>query len=151
MMASKKNKDLKLTIKQSRLADVMEDIARFDNSYRTFDGKLVRAGQVVRLEANNKIARVVARGPAGLKKSEISLSSEVRDKLGVQSGQEVSFSVSKANWIDDFLWAWGATNAMPRIAARLGLVSVGLGFLGVLLGLYSLYLTLCQPGAGSAS
>lgn len=140
-MARKQNTDVKLCVKQSRLADVMADIARFDNSHRTFDGELVRAGRVVVLKTNNRIARVVARGPAGVSQNEISLSSEIRDRLGLSSNKEALFTIAKANWIDDFLWAWGATDAMPRIAARLGVISVVLGLTGLILGIVSAALT----------
>lgn len=136
-MARKQNENLTLRIKQSRLADVMADIARFDNSHRTFDGKLVRAGRVVVLKVNGKTARVVARGPAGVEKDEISLSSEIRDRLDVTTGKQVNFTIAKANWIDDFLWAWSATDAMPRIAARLGVISVFLGLMGLIFGIIS--------------
>ncbi len=141
VMARKQNENLQLKIAQSRLADVMGDIARFDNSYRTFDGKLVRSGRVVVLRANGKTARVVARGPAGVSKDEISLSSEIRDRLNLSSGQKATFTIAKANWIDDFLWAWDATDAMPRVAARLGVISVILGLTGLILGIASAALT----------
>ena len=137
MTMRKKNENLERLVKPSRLADVMNDIARFANSHRTFDGKLVRAGRVVVLKVGDKTARVVARGPAGVTAGEISLSSETREKLGVSSGKAAVFTIAEANLADDFLWAWNATDAMPRIAARLGVISIILGIIGALLGLVS--------------
>jgi hypothetical protein len=121
----------------------MSDMARFHNKHRTFGGVLLRAGRVVVLKVENRKTRVVARGPACVKDGEISLDSATRERLGVETGTTALFQIQKANLIDEFLWAWNATDAMPRVGARLGAISVILGFLGVALGALSLFITLC--------
>jgi hypothetical protein len=135
---AKKNSNIELVVRPAALSDVMDDFARFDNIHRTFDGKLVRAGRLVVLSANGKSVRVVARGQAKDAKGEIRLSSETRTRLAIKSGQTVVFTIAAATLWDEFWWAWGASNPVNRIAARLGLISVGLGFLGAALGAISL-------------
>lgn len=136
-MFRKANNTVRLQVRQADLGDVMGDIARFDKQHRTFNGKLVRAGRVVILQANQRTERVVARGPAKLEKGEIALTSETRERLGISSGAEVDFTFAEANFFDEFLWAWRATNPTDRVAARLGLISVFLGFAGATLGIIS--------------
>jgi len=135
---AKKNSNIELTVRSADLSDVMDDFARFDNLHRTFDGKLVRAGRVVVLSTNGKSVRVVARGQTKGVKDEISLNSETITRLGIKSGQTVKFTISAATLWDEFWWAWSASNPANRVAARLGLVSVGLGMLGAALGVISL-------------
>jgi hypothetical protein len=126
-----------LQVRQADLSDVMGDIARFDGSHRTFNGKLVRAGRVVVLQANQKTERIIARGSGKIGKGEIALTSETRERLGISAGAKVKITFVKASFFDEFLWAWRATNPTDRVAARLGVVSVFLGFTGAILGLVS--------------
>ena len=129
-----------LSVIEAPLRDVMSDVARFDREHRTFGGVLLRAGRVVVLKVGDKTAYVVARGPTGVTKGQISLDSATRDKLKVKAGSKADFVIKKANLLDDFRWAWDATDAMPRVAARLGAISVLLGTVGFGLGILSLYL-----------
>lgn len=63
----------------------------------------------------------------------------MRRKLGVRLNVPAEFVFDEANLWDECVWAWSATDAMPRVAARLGAISVGLGGVGLLLGLISLF------------
>ncbi|WP_144243918.1 hypothetical protein [Sphingopyxis sp. MWB1] len=137
-MAAKNHKVVTLKVIEAPLRDVMSDIARFHKQYRTFDGVLLRAGRVVVIKVGNNTARVVARGPAGVMNDEISLDSATRDKLKISAGSSQAFEIRKANLVDEFRWAWDATDAMPRVAARLGATSVILGVVGLILGIISL-------------
>lgn len=135
----KKSGPVSLTVVSAPSEDVMIDAARVDLSHRPF----CRAGGVIVIRAGDAKVRVVARGLAGgMTKEYISLASAVRSKLKVKPGQTYDFVFEQAGWRDGLYWAWHATDAMPRIAARLGVVSVVLGFIGAVLGGWSLYLTL---------
>ena len=136
-----------LEVVEAPLRDVMSDIARFHKQHRTFNGELLRAGRVVVLKVAGRTAYVVARGPAGVSAKQISLDSATRDKLNVQSGSKFDFVIKKAGLIDEFCWAWNATDAMPRVAARLGAISVVLGGIGLILGIFSLAITFCQSSS----
>lgn len=63
----------------------------------------------------------------------------LREQLGIKSGQERHFIFQEANLWGQVCWAWRATDAMPRIAARLGVLSVVLGLVGLGLGVLSLF------------
>lgn len=133
-MAREKNGPVELTILNAPLRDVMSDIVRLDLSHRPF----ARAGSVIAIRHGSKRVLAVARGPAGVGKTGISLDSATRAKLGVKLNKTASFIFEKANLWDELIWAWSATDAMPRVAARLGAISVVLGAIGLFLGIVSL-------------
>ena len=123
-----------LKIVEAGRGDVFSDIARFHLDYRPF----ARAGRIVVLKAGTNKARVVARGAVGNSKDTISLDSATRERLVLKANQRITFVIQKASFIDEVIWAWTATDAMPRIAARLSAASVGLGLIGLILGIISL-------------
>jgi hypothetical protein len=125
---------VELTVVDAPIRDVMNDICRIHRQHRSF----AKAGRVVVLKCGNMKAYVVARGPAGVRFDEISLDYATRVRLGVSPGERANFIVDSANLLDVFLWAWNATDAMPRVAARLGAISVALGVVGLILGVISL-------------
>jgi len=132
---SKQTIKVDLQVIAADLGDVFSDIARLDFDHRPF----ARAGHIVVIKVGSRRARVVARGIIGNQKHCISLDSATRERLGVKSGQKVKFEICKANFFDEAIWAWTATDAMPRIAARLSAISVALGLIGLLLGIISLW------------
>ena len=123
----------KLTVRQQSLRDVFQDMARVSHEHRNG----CRTGKIIVISANGKTARAVARGAERSDRNGIYLDEATRDRLGVSQGQEVEFTIREGGWFDEFLWAWHATNAMPRVGARLGVVSVLLGLAGLLLGALS--------------
>ena len=123
-----------LKVIQAAVGDVHEDIVRVEISHR----KGTRAGHVVKVCVNGKSAYCVARGMRANKSGVISLDSASRAKLGLEDGRSYSFEISKATFCGEICWAWNATAAMPRIAARLAVLSVALGLIGFLLGIISL-------------
>ena len=126
--------EIELEVREADLDDVFSDIARLHLDHRPF----ARAGKIIVLQVGAKTARVVARGAVRNRKDSISLDSATRERLGVKSNQRATFKIRKARFMDEVIWAWTATDAMPRIAARLGAVSVVLGLLGLVLGIKSL-------------
>lgn len=117
--------------------DVMSDIVRVHLSRRPF----AHAGRVIVVKHRSAKVRLVARGATGVTKNQIRLDAASRRTLGVSVGQAAAFEFIEAGWWDGLVWAWHATDAMPRVAARLGVVSVLLGAIGVVLGAWSLWLT----------
>lgn len=139
---------LKLTVIEAALEDVFSDIARLHLDHRPG----AEAGKIIMLTVGGKTAYAVARGlRSGTSKGQIALDSAMRERLDVKANQVYEFEIKPAGFWGSVCWAWHSTDAMPRVAARLGAISVGLGVLGVLLGLFSLYLTLCPAlGGGTA-
>jgi len=58
-----------------------------------------------------------------------------RDRLGVAVGEPRVFELRKAGLWGGLCWALRASDMSYRIMAILGLVSVGLGLIGLLLGI----------------
>ena len=135
-----------LTVVEAESDDVFSDMARVHLDHRPF----AKAGKIVVIKCGDKTAYVVARGSSGNVKGKISLDSATREKLGVKPNQKVELTIEETGFVGQFLWAWNATDAMPRVGARLGAISVLLGLLGLILGGVSLIVTFCQQ-ASSAS
>lgn len=135
------NGPIELMVGQIAAEDVFGDVVRVHLDHRPF----AKAGRVIVVEHGGRRIRAVARGAPKNNKTGIWLDLRSREKLGLKPNATASFGFKKASFFDEFLWAWSATDAMPRIAARLGLVSVGLGAVGVMLGSFSLWVTLCPP------
>jgi hypothetical protein len=127
-----------LTVRQLRLDDVFQDMARVALEHRPH----TKAGKVIVIRAGGKTARALARGSPSGDSTSIYLDDATRDRLGVSSGDEVHFDIGPAGLWDEFLWGWQATNAVTRVGARLGVTSVALGFVGVILGAAALWVTL---------
>jgi len=131
----KRNGPVELKVLNAPFRDVMGDIVRLDLSHRPF----ARAGSVIGIRCGKKRVLAVARGPAGVGKDGISIDAATRAKLGVQLNRKASLTFEEAGLWDELVWAWSATDAMPRIAARLGAISVTLGAVGFFLGIISLF------------
>ena len=71
-------------------------------------------------------------------KGEIFLNGKARRKLSLKLNESAEIEIKHGNYIDDLIWAWNANNTMPRIAARLAVLSVVLGLFGLLLGFISI-------------
>lgn len=127
---------IELTVCPLDREDVFHDMVRVHLDHRPFSN----AGAVIIVDHKGKKARLVARGAPKNSKTDIWLDLRSRQKLGLKPNTKAHFVFQQASLCDEFRWAWSATDAMPRIAARLGLISVGLGLLGGFLGALSLWL-----------
>jgi hypothetical protein len=128
----------RLIVKQLHFEDVFQDMARLALEHRPH----AKAGKVIVLKVGGRTARALARGAPGRDATSIYLDDATRDRLEVSAGQQVDLEIERGRFWDEFLWGWHATNAVTRVAARLGIVSVGLGLLGLVLGAWALWLTL---------
>jgi len=129
---------VKLTIVAANNEDVFHDMARVDVKHRPG----TKAGQIVKVTIGNKNAFLVARGAPSRQKNSLSLDSATRTKLGVSKNNEYDVDISPAGFFGQLNWAWQATDAMPRIAARLAVLSVILGLVGFALGLISICISI---------
>lgn len=117
------------------LDDVFGDKVRVHFSHRAFS----RAGEIIIVRHGDKSLAAVARGSLQNSRSTIQLDLRSRQKLGLRPGASAEFIFESAGWVDEYVWAWSATDAMPRIAARVGLISLTMGIVGLLLGTLSLF------------
>lgn len=127
----------RLTVKQLSLSDVFQDMARVELRHRLGS----KAGKVIVLEARGKKARALARGAPGRDAASIYLDDATRDRLGLSSGEDVDFTITPGGFFDEFVWGWGATNAVTRVGTRLAVLSIALGVLGFILGTVALAVT----------
>ena len=125
---------VRLVVKSMELDDVFEDMVRVHLSHRPF----AKAGSIVVVHANGQTIHAVARGAPSNDRECIFLDLATRERLSVKLNEKVDFEFRRADFLDEIMWAWNATNAMPRVAARLAALSVFLGFSGLMLGIVAL-------------
>lgn len=130
---------MKLKICQAAKEDVYRDIVRIPEQYRLdASGKVLPEGDICRLSISGKITYCIARGTQGSSEPVIFIDERTRNLLGVRLDEEVDLSIKRVRFPGQFRWAWNASDPAYRIAARLSLLSVFLGFIGLILGLFSL-------------
>lgn len=115
-------------------------MARVSERYRvTADGKSIKAGKICVVRTTVKKAILNLRGLSSRKGEEqkIEIDEQGREVLGVETGKEYCFSFEEANFFDEWKWEWSASDAGYRVAARLGLISVGLGVIGIIFAVLS--------------
>ena len=125
-----------LKVRKALARDTLNDIVRMHKIHRPF----AKPGSVIAIEIGEKKAYAVVRPPLeNFEQDEISFDWATREKLEISSEQKKEFIFRKASCLDEFLWAWNATDAMPRVAARLGVISLILGVIGLFLGVISIF------------
>lgn len=128
-----KEYEANLVVRPAHADDVFKDIARIHES----DRKGSRAGLVYRLSVNRKTAFTIVRGMKDGAKGTILLDEITRDNLGIEINEQCLFKIAKAGFWGQLRWSWGTSDPAYRVAARLALISLGLGVLGLVLGVLS--------------
>jgi len=122
--------------------DVYRDIVRCAEEFRRDDkGRLIPEGTVCRIEVGKRAAFGLIRGVRGIendpKQPSIYLDERLRASLGVEPGTEVGVSFRTARF-GEFWWAWNSSDPAYRAMARLAVLSVALGLLGLFAGIAGL-------------
>ena len=129
---------MKLKVGLGFQRDRYEDIARIHRKYRkTRHGDSIPSGKVFHVYCveTGREAFLIARGLASSKERQIRIDYQVRQKLGVKSGQHYHFELKKADFCGEVWWALHATDTQYSFAARLSLFSLVLGMVSFALGL----------------
>ena len=130
---------MKLKVQQAAREDVYRDIVRVSERYRgDIHGVIVPEGSVCRIVAPGGAAYGILRGLGNLSEPVINMDERLRNLLHLNDGDEVDFQFTTAGFWGQFRWAWSASDPAYRVAARLALLSVVLGAVGLVLGLFSL-------------
>jgi hypothetical protein len=79
--------------------------------------------------------RVIQMG--GIAKKKLGLEKD-KNNPKVFAEKEYKFRIREVWWFGQFHWAWTASDSAARIAARLGLLGLILGLIGVYLGIHPL-------------
>ena len=132
---------MKLMVNKVNRDDVFNDLVRVHRSHR--EG--IRTGRLCRVNANGKSIIAVARNSLRNDTKGIWLDNAQRAVLGVKADQEADFNIISAPWYEEFLWVWRASDPVNRTAGRLGIISLGLGVIGVILAIWSVYLAFRPP------
>jgi hypothetical protein len=127
---------LQLTVCKARSEDVYKDMVRIHgDNRRDNQGRPVPEGKVCQLTCRTQSAYAIVRGAGDSEnKTEIAIDERQRELLGVQPGETCEFRIRKCGPWGEFRWAWRASDPAYRVAARLAVLSVGLGLLGLVLG-----------------
>jgi hypothetical protein len=64
----------------------------------------------------------------------IHMDERLRNLLSITKGAKVEIQFAPAGLWGEFLWAWNASDPAYRVAAKLALLSVALGVVGLLIG-----------------
>lgn len=131
---------IKLTVRQLPREDIYKDLVRIAEGHRLdTDGRKVLEGTVCKITVKGGKSKLVSvRGFEG-EETRILMDGKCRDDLGVQDKQEYEFQLRQTSWWGHCRWAWAASDPAYRIPARLCVVSVVLGSIGLALGIISLF------------
>ena len=127
-----------LKVAPAPAVDVFHDMVRVHLTHRPF----ANAGRIIIVRHGRNRILAVARGAPKNCRDTIWLDLRAREQLDVAPSTVSEFYFEEAGLLAEIRWAWSATDAMPRVAARLGAISVALGFIGLLLGGLSVWLSL---------
>jgi hypothetical protein len=127
-----------LTIHSARNEDVYKDVARISKKDRVG----LRTGRVYRFTVNGRSGYFVLRGMTNKKDGHILIDGAMRDRLGIEYGQNYAFEIAELGFFRELWWGWGATDPVVRASARVGVISLGLGVLSVMLGALGFWLAL---------
>lgn len=136
---------MKLKVAQTAEEDVYKNLARIPESHRTdHKGRAIEEGRICKVTAGGRSVLLSLRGQQDHSNPTIHVDEKTRKVLGLTVGREAEFRFREVSWLGQFLWAWRATDPAYKIAARLGLLSVVLGVIGLALGVGSIWFSLCR-------
>jgi hypothetical protein len=127
--------EVTLEVRQQAGTDVYRDRVRVPEVFRG----CIREGRICKVSVGGQSALLEVRGLQTENAPIIRVGDLSRRALGLEPGKKYAFCIREVWWIGQFAWAWRASDPASRIAARLGILSVALGFIGVALGLFALF------------
>jgi hypothetical protein len=132
---------VKLEVRSGLHDDNHLDTARIPVKYRkTRQGILIDSGSVCRIYCieTGKEAYVIARGLAG-DAPRIRIDHHVRQKLGVTNHQTYDFDLKQADFCGEVWWALHATDTQYSFAAKVSLISLALGIVGIVIAIIPVF------------
>lgn len=129
---------MELLVKQVDAEDIFNDMVRVHTSHRPG----IPAGTICKINANGIAILAVARNTRSNERDIIAIDDALRTRLGVKEGKSYDFKIAEAGFLDQFAWGCLASNPVNRIASRLAALSIILTEIGLLLALWSVYLSL---------
>lgn len=118
--------------------DVYKDIVRIPEQYRLdARGNVIPEGNICKVAVGGKSAYAILRGCGDEIEPIICVDERLRNSLGLSRGDDKEFRLTPVGFWGQYCWAWNASDPAYRVVARLSLLSVILGGLGLALGLLS--------------
>jgi hypothetical protein len=138
---------MKLQVQMAAREDVYRDLARIPEGHRRGrDGKTIIEGSVCKISAGSASTFALLRGCQVTDQPVILLDERTRNQLGLACGQSTEFEIKPVGLWGQFLWAWSASDPAYRIGARMAVVSVVLGFIGLVLGVAGIFISVKSLG-----
>ena len=114
-----------LEVHQLKEKDVYQDMFRVPDIFRTdLNDQPIAEGILCKIRTGNKQAYGFARGLEDESNQIIRLDGLMRRNLGVERNGAFDFTFRKAKLIEEFRWAWSASNPAYRVAARMAVLSI---------------------------
>jgi len=133
---------IKLVVQKADEADIYRDIARVPEYHRKDrNGQTIPEGSVCKLSTAGKSAYVLLRGQGVTKEPNIWLDYRTRKRLDITPGHQEEFEFQPVGLWGQICWAWNASDPAYFVMARLAVLSVVLGGVGLALGVLSLFLS----------
>src|SRR3989344_155019 len=122
-----------LNVSKVDLNEVLNDIVRVPNqNMRDRYGEIIPAGSVCKITANSKSIYAIIRTHLYASGAEIQIDERLRNQLNLDADKKYDFEFQWQGIIGEFKWAWNSSDPAYRTAARLGVLSVLLGSLGLI-------------------
>lgn len=137
MMRRQQVAGVQLRVLRTDQGDVYRDIARVPEQFRKSpEGKQIEEGAVCKLKNGNRKALAIVRGKADREdKNAIWLDEKLRNRLELKAGESAIIEIKPVRFLATERWAWSASDPAYRSMARLTLISVMLGAVGLILGI----------------
>jgi hypothetical protein len=133
---------VKLKVRSAPDRESYLDIARIHHEYRkTRQGQPIESGSVFRVYCTEtgKEAFLIARGLSSSEEPRIHIDYQVRQKLGVTNHQIYDFDLRKGDFCSEVWWALHATDTQYSFAAKISLISLALGLIGLAIALVGFF------------
>ncbi len=135
---------MKLLVHHLAEDEVYQDIARVPRPYRIDpDGQEIERGIICRLlckDTENK-AFIILYG-SRRDGADIGIDNRTRRILGIEPDQSYEFELQRAGFWGRVGWALQSGDVTHRFSSWIALISLFLGFLGLVLGALSVYLSI---------
>ena len=110
---------MRLTVQPIKPKNIWRDCVNIPEAHRKdARGERLKEGTICKIAADGRSTRVYLKGVLGETRPIVKMDEKTRNDLGVVIGTEYEFELTKAGCWRQLLWAWDATDPVPRIAAR---------------------------------
>lgn len=128
---------MKFKVLECSSEDIYRDIVRIPQQHRLdAQGSVVPEGSVCKLTIADRTVYAIMRGDIGSSFRSIRIDERLRNILDINEGDEVELKIRTVCLWGQFWWAWSASDPAYRVAARMAMLSVMLGLLGLTLGIF---------------